>query len=80
MLLNVSFLILSLQKSHETSKYKCVTCDQVLPTKVRVLEHRKDGHQVEGLSVDFACDKCDQRFHTAAELRDHSHVHKRKNI
>lgn len=62
--------------SHETSKYKCITCDQVLPTKARVLEHRKDGHQVEGLSVDFACDKCDQRFHTSAELRDHSHIHK----
>ncbi|KAK3910991.1 Zinc finger protein 226 [Frankliniella fusca] len=62
--------------SHETSKYKCITCDQVLPTKARVLEHRKDGHQVEGLSVDFACDKCEQRFHTSAELRDHSHIHK----
>lgn len=65
--------------SHETSKYKCITCDQVLPTKARVLEHRKDGHQVEGLSVDFACDKCEERFHTSAELRDHSHVHKPPN-
>lgn len=62
--------------SHEISKYKCITCDQVLPTKARVLDHRKDGHRVEGLSVDFACDKCDQRFHTSAELRDHSHIHK----
>lgn len=62
--------------SHESSKYKCVTCDQILPTKTRVLEHRKDGHQVEGLSVDFACEKCNERFHTSAELRDHSHTHK----
>lgn len=59
------------------SKYRCITCDQTLPTKARVLEHRRDGHQVEGISVDFACDKCDQRFHTSAELRDHSHIHKR---
>jgi len=65
---------------HEQKKYRCITCNQSFPTKLRVLEHRALGHEVAGLSEKGLCPICGERFYTKEELRSHASVHKGRYV
>ncbi|EFA06347.2 Zinc finger protein 184-like Protein [Tribolium castaneum] len=56
------------------NQYKCVTCDEFYASRTKVIKHKQQGHEVEGLNPRFICPHCPVAFHR--ETRFHIHMRK----
>lgn len=62
-------------KGHNSGNYRCLTCDITVASKLELLGHKRDKHQVIGLEPKFECEKCHKMFPKKSVLEKHLSTH-----
>lgn len=63
---------------NQHDKYECVTCNKKYADKKSANDHKKLGHNVQGIGPRFKCDYCPKRLSTKSGLDHHLQTHQSK--